>query len=297
MINAGNWQEANEPIAIKNFALGFKEKPMERDMLFTVRKTTKLFETYLELGDIGAMGKKNGDIEFEDVSQGWTMQIEQEEYVKGMKIEKKFQLTDQLHIVEDLPRLLGLAARRMMSSHVFRMFNEGFSTAYSTIDGVALFSSSHVNHENQGGDTWSNYGTGAFTEPEVEAVRVLMKKRLSNSNALIELNPDLLIVPRELEAAAYELIKSSGKVDTANNNANFHKGRYKVLVSDYLDDADNWFFVDSELAKMNNAWNNVAPLEFGQTENWDGMDAKYRAYCFYGYGTREARPFHGSEVN
>jgi phage major head subunit gpT-like protein len=296
-IGLGNWQEAHEPIAIKNFALGYKEKPMERDMLFTVRKTTKLRETYLEIGDIGPMGKKNGDIEFEDVSQGHSFFIEQEEYAKGIKIEHKFILTDQLHIVEDLPRLLGLAARRRQRIDIFRMYNEGFSAAYKTIDGLPLFSDEHVNHANQGGGTWGNLSTGAFAEAEVEAVRILLKKRVSNSDALIELSPDLLVVPRELESAAYELIKSSGKVDTANNNANFHKGKYKVLVSDDLDDPDNWFMQDSEMAKMFNAWNVVAPLQFGQAENWDGMDAKYRVYEFRGYGTREARPMHGSEVN
>jgi phage major head subunit gpT-like protein len=297
MMGRGNFQDALEPIAIVNFKLGYKEKPAEIDMLYSKKKSTKLIETYLELGDIGPMGKKNGDIEYEDVSQGNKMTITQEVFAKGIKIDWEFIKTDQLQVVEDLPKLLGLAARRRQAVDCFRKYNDGFTTAFKTIDANPLFYSTHANHANQGGGTYTNRTTSAFSEAAVEAVRVAMKKRLTNADNLFDVNPDLLVVPRELESAAYELIKSSGKVDTANNNANFHKGRYKVLVSDYLEDPDNWFFEDSEMAKMFSMWNTVSPLEFGQAENFDGLDAKYRAVMFYGVGVREWRPSYGAEVN
>lgn len=297
MTGRGNFQDALEPIAIKNFALGYKEKPMEIDMLYSKKKSTKLLETYLEIGDIGPMGKKNGDIEYEDVSQGHKMTVLQEVFAKGIKIEWEFIKTDQLQIVEDLPKLLGLSARRRQAIDCFRKYNDGFTAAFKTIDGNPLFYSTHANHANQGGATQSNRGTAAFSEPAVEAVRVAMKKRLTNAENLFEVNPKLLVLPRELESAGYELIKSVGKVDTANNNANFHKGRYNILVSDYLEDPDNWWFEDNEMAKMFSVWNTVAPLEFGQAEDFDGLDAKYRAVMFYGVGVREWRPSYGNEVN
>jgi hypothetical protein len=70
MITTGNWQDALEPIARKELRPGFKEKPAERDMFFDVKKSSKLTETYLELGDIGSMEKFNGDLAYDDVSAG-----------------------------------------------------------------------------------------------------------------------------------------------------------------------------------------------------------------------------------
>lgn len=296
MITTGNWQDALEPIAIKNAALGFREKPMERDLLFTVRKGKKLVETYLELGDIGAFSSFNGDLEYDDSSQGYKMTVTQDELAKGMKIQRKFVETDQLDVVEGLPKLIGLAARRKQLRDTFAFLNNAFNTSLTTIDALQLCSTAHTSNQDGVATTQSNRGTTAFSEPAVEAARQAMKAFMSNRDQLIEVNPDMLIVPRQLESAAYELIKSSGKVNTANNNRNFHMGKYKLLVSDILDDSNNYFLADSELLKSSNKWNNVVPFEFGQARDFDGLNAKYYGYMFYGYGTTEWRGIYGQEV-
>ncbi len=296
MITTGNWQTALEPIARKNFQLGFKEKPAERDMIFDVKKGSKITETYLELGDIGSMNAFSGDLEFDDISQGYSMTITQQEYAKGIKIQRKFVETDQLDIVEGLPKFLGLAARRRMAVDTFSIFNNAFNTTHTTIDALALCSTVHTSNQDGVSTTQSNKGTTAASAAALEVARQAMKVFMTNRDNLFEVSPDMIICPRALEETFYEIIKSSGKVDTANNNRNFHMGKYKLLVSDWLDDTNNWFVVDSEMMKMFNTWNNVVPLEFAQAKNFDGFDAKYSAYMFYGFGSRDWRWVYGSEV-
>lgn len=296
MILTGNFQDANEPIAKVSFQVGFKEVPPDRDALFSVEKSDKLEETYLEHGDIGTMGEFTGDLDYEDISQGYKMTIEANEMAKGIKIQRKFIRTDQINVVKKLPRMLGLTARRKIASDTWALFNNAFNTSYTTLDALQLCSTAHTSNDNQGGSNQGNQGTTAFSAVQVEAIRRLMKAYLTNTDQLFEVNPDMLIVPRALEESAYELIKSSGKVDTANNNANFHKGKYKLLVSDWLDDSNNFFVVDSELMKHMLHWNNVDPLEFGQAKDFDGFNAKYRAYMFYGFGASDWRFVYGSEV-
>lgn len=297
MITTGNWQDALEPIARKNFQLGFKEKPAERDMIFDVVKSSKLTETYLELGDIGSFEKFNGDLAFDDSAQGYKMTITQEELAKGMKIQRKFAETDQLDVVKGLPRLLGLAARRRMASDTFAIFNNAFNTTFTTIDALQLCSSAHTSNQEGVSQTQSNRGTSAASAPNLEAARQAFKAFMTNRSQLFETNPDTIIAPRALEETFYEIIKANGKVDTANNNPNFHKGKYKLIVSDWLDDSNNWFLVDSELMKLFNVWNNVVPLEFGQAKDFDGFTAKYAAYMFYGFGSRDWRWIYGNEVS
>jgi len=295
MIAGTNYQDALEPIAIKNFQVGYKEKPMERDMIYTVKSSSKLTETYLELGDIGAMGEFSGDLEYEDTNQGYKMTISVTELAKGIEIRKLFVLTDQLDVVEGLPKLLGLAARRRQRRDVFQIFNDAFNTSLLTIDGLQLCSAAHTS--NNGGSSQANRVTTAFSAANVETMRQNMKANMTNTDQLFDSNPNMLIVPRQLEEAAYELISSSGKVDTANNNANFHKGKYKLLVSDELDDVNNFFVVDSELMKMMNRWNTVANLEFKQAENFNGISARYLAYMVYGRGSTDWRWVEGAEVS
>jgi phage major head subunit gpT-like protein len=171
MITTGNWQDALEPIARKNFALGFKEKPAERDMIFDVVKSSKLTETYLELGDIGSMDVFTGDLAYDDIEQGYKMTIVQQELAKGMKIQRKFAETDQLDVVSGLPKLLGLAARRRMASDTFAIFNNAFNTTFTTIDALQLCSGSHTSNQSGNATTQSNRGTSAASAPNLEAAQ------------------------------------------------------------------------------------------------------------------------------
>jgi phage major head subunit gpT-like protein len=297
MITTGNWQDALEPTARKNFQVAFREVPADRELIFSPKKSSKLTETYLELGDVGEVEEFTGDLEFDDISQGYKSTVVQREFAKGMKIQRKFVETDQLDVVESLPKMHGLAARRKMAGDCFSIFNDAFSTAQRTLDTLQLCSSAHTSNQDGISTTQANRGTSALSAVSLEAARVAMKAFMTNKDNLFEAVPDMIIVPRQLEEPAFEIIKSQGKVDTANNNRNFHMGRYKMLVADWLDDANNWFLVDSELMKQMTVWNQVVPLEFKQANDFDGFVAKYAMYMFYGVGTRDWRWVYGSEVS
>lgn len=296
MITEGNWQDALEPIARKNFNVGKKEIPVEKKMLFAVEKSDKLTETYLEHGDIGSMEEFSGSVPYDNVAQGYKMTITAREFAKGIKIQRKFVRTDQLDIVKSLPKMLGLAARRRVASDVFYGYNNAFNTAMLTLDGLQLCSSAHTSNQQDISTTQSNRVTTAFSAVAVEAARILMKRFMTNKDNKFEVMPDMLLVPRDLEEAAYELTASSGKVDTANNNRNFHQGKWKVVVSDWLDDSNNWFMIDSDLLKQYAVWNDVDTMDFRQAEDFDGLVAKYLAYMFYGFGMRDWRYVLGAEV-
>ena len=295
MITTANWQDALEPIARKSFQVGFKEIPMEREMLFDVQKSDKLTETYLELGDIGEMDVLTGSITYDDVAQGYKMTATAREMAKGIKIQRKFARTDQLDIVKGLPKLLGLSARRRMAGDVAEPLNNAFNTSYTTLDALQLCSGAHTS--NNGGSSQSNRGTSAFSAVAVEATRILMGKFTTKTDQRFDGETDKLIGPDDLQTAMYEVTASSGKVDTANNNKNFHSGKYKVLTLKRLTDTNNWFMVDADLMKQFAIWNTVDPVDFAQAEDFDSLAAKYRAYMFYGFLHKDWRWVYGHEVS
>jgi hypothetical protein len=84
--------------------------------------------------------------------------------------------------------------------------------------------------------------------------------------------------------------------NSANNNVNFLKGRYDVIVSDYLTDTDNWFMVDSKYMKMFLKWYDRIPSEFNKDKDFDTYVAKYSAYMRYSFGFSDARWIYGMNV-
>ena len=296
MLTTGDWQDAAEPIAKKGFEVGFKEIPSERDILFNVEKSDKLLETYLELGDIGTMGDFDQTLAYDDVSQGYKMTITATEKAKGMKIQRKLARTDQIGVIKGRAKLLGLSGRRRIAGDVAFGYNNAFNTSITTLDGLQLCSSAHTSNQD-GGVTQSNRGTSAFNAISLEAARVSMSKFLTNKGHGYDAEGDFIVHPQDLDEAVYEVIKSSGKVDTANNNRNFHMGKYKSLSMRRFTDNNNWFLIDSELLKQFAIWNDVDPMEFKQAEDFDGLVAKYLAYCYYGFGFTDWRFLFGSEVS
>lgn len=295
MITTGDWPDALEPIANKNAEEGYDTVPAEKEMFFTVREGKKLTETYLEIGDIGVMGELKGSVDYDDVSQGFKYTVTAKEFSKGIKIQRKFVETDQLDIVEGLPKMLGNSAHNREATDVFFMLNNGFNTSFATLDGLSLFNAAHTS--NNGGSNQSNRGTAALSAVAVEATRISMKRFLTNKDNRFKMDPDTLIVPEDLYEAAYEIINANGKVDTATNNPNFHKGKYNLIHSIWLDDTNNWFVADSKRMKQSNEWRDIVKLEFNMAKNFDDYAAKYSAYMFYLYTSRNWRWGFGNEVS
>lgn len=295
MITTGNWPDALEPIAHKNFDAGFDKVPAEKEMFYTVRSSKKLTETMLELGDIGATGEFTGNVNYDDVSQGYKFTVTAKQFSKGIKIQRAFVDTDQLDVVEGLPKLLGRSAHNRLATDIFYPFNNAFNTSILTLDGLQLCSGAHTS--NNGGSNQSNRGTSPASAVAVEATFIKMSNFLTNRDNRMLVQPDTIICSRNTREAFYEIINANGKVDTATNNPNIHKGKYTLIESIWMDDADNWFMVDSKRMKDWMMWNDITKLEFNQAKNFDDYAAKYSSYMHYSYIPRDWRFVFGNEVS
>src|SRR3990167_524577 len=294
MITTGDWPDALEPIAHKNFDVGMEKVPAEKEMFYSVRKSSKRTETYMELGDGGPMNEFTGSIDYDTFSEGFSFTVTARQFAKGIKIERQFVETDQQDVVEGLPQILGRKAHERIALDIFFPFNNAFNTSITTLDGLALCSTVHTS--NNGGTNQSNRGSSSFSPLAVEATRINMKNFRTNTDSRFYVNPDTIVVPEDLFESAFEVINATGKVDTAQNNPNFHKGKYNLVHSIWLNDTNNWFITDSRLCKSMMTWNDIVPLEFNQAKDFDGMTAKYAAYMFYSRIPRDWRFVFGHNV-
>jgi len=296
-IYSGNFQDTLEPIARVSFKLGLGREVMgRRDFFFKVEKSDKDTETYLELGDIGSVPEFDGELEFATMQQGYKMTIQQKEYGLGLRLQYKWVRTDQLRVAKQLPEMLGLSMRRRIAADSLVWWNNSFNTTLTTKDGLALCSSAHTS--NNGGSNQSNRITSPFSAVNLTAAKITMRKFVSNTDQVIDIQPDMLIGAIDLEDAFDEVNKSDGKMDTAFVNMfNVHKGKYTTVTDVRIPDSNNWGLIDSELMKKYNIWNEVDPIEFKKDSNFEGRIAKYAVWAFYGYGVIDWTWILGSEVS
>lgn len=298
-----NFADLLEPGLRKIFDDQYKALPSMISSLYMMGTSDTSYEKCSSVGAFGDFTDfdTSGQIVYDDVAQGYDTTITFKQWVSGFQVERKLFDDDLYGIINKKPRGMAISAQRTREKHGATPFNDAFSSAatenMSGMDSLSLCNSAHTSTASSGYTNISNTGTTALSTTAIEASRRLMAAWTDDRGNLISVNPDLLIAPRALEEKAWTIIATKGEVDSAENNANFHYGKYKLAIWDYLSDSNNWFFVDSTLMKQMLEWWDRIPLEFGQESSFDTFIAKYRAYMRYGRGWNDWRFIYGHAVS
>ena len=290
MYTAANWPDLLEPGLRKVFsdAWWLEQLQAVAPILFNIQDSTKAVEHDLEDGDILDFTAFNGQVAYDDTGEGYKTNYTHAQFARGMKIERQLVDDDLYRVIARRPQKLGLAAFRKRESDAASVFNQAFNAGVTGGDGQPLGSSAHPS--NNGGPSQSNLGTTSLSPTEVDTARIKMKGFLTNRGNFQTIQPDLLIVPMALESYAFEIINSNGKVDTANNNPNFHRGRYKLVVWDnYLTSSTHWYLADSKLMKEFLLWFDRIKPEFYKDSEFDTLVAKFAGYMRYSFGWSDWR--------
>ena len=300
---SANFGDLLEPGLRKIFDEQYKEIPGLLESTYNVQSSGTSYEKDSAIGsfsdfvDFGAAGS----LSYDEVSQQYDTTYTHKEWAKGFAVQRKLFDDDLYGIINKKPRGLAIAARRTREKHAAGLFNNAFSGAPSASgltggDALSLCNSAHTS-ATSGVGTQSNTGSTAISATSVEATRRLMTAFEDDRGELIAVNPDLLLVPRALEETAWEIIASKGKPNTANNNANFHFGKYQLGVWDYLSDSNNWFFIDSLMAQQFLMWFDRVTLEFNKDKDFDTLQARFSAYMRYSFGWSDWRFCYGHNVS
>jgi len=265
-------------------------------MLFGAGTSSKAVEYFLGMGGMGDWAEYKGAIEYDDMEQGWRTTLTNVPYVKGFQIERELVDDDQYNVINQRPANLAISAMRTREKHAASVFNNAFSGSYLGGDAIALCGAHPYSPGNA--TTQANNGTTALSYAAVDSTRQLMRAFVDDRGELVSVMPDTLLVPPELEETAWAIWRTTNKVDTADAHANFISGFVRqVVVWDYLTDANNWFLIDSTLAKQQLHWLDRIPLEFAMDPTSDfNLVAKYRGYMRYTYGWSDFRWVYGHAV-
>ena len=254
-----------------------------------------------QVGAFGDLAEFTGNVTYDDVNQGYDTTLTHVEYASGFQVERKL-FDDELYGVMDAkPRGLSSAYARTRQKHAAGSFNNAFSvvsTWMSGMDSLSLCNDAHTTTSGASTTTgFDNLSTATLTATALAAARIQMRGFRDDRANRISVGADLVLIPVDLYADAYEIVQSQGKPDTANNNANVHFGQYRVTDWEYLTDTNNWFLIDSALMKQFNHWVNRVDAEFAMVEDFDTILAKWRLYCRYAMGHSDWRWVMGHQVS
>jgi len=176
------------------------------------------------------------------------------------------------------------------------ILNNGFTSGFTGGDGKVLFSTTHPL---QGGGTSSNtLATAAdLSETSLEDMIILMGDSVDDRSLPIHLAAKKLIVPTELQFTAERLLKSSGRVATADNDINAIKSMSLVgggwAANVYLTDPDAWFLTNDCPDGLKHIERKA--MSKGLEGDFESGNSRYKCRERYAFGWSNFRGVYGSE--
>ena len=211
--------------------------------VFNVRDSARAYEEVTQITGFDQFVSKSegAAVQYDKLLQGFDKRFKHTTYAKGFQISMEAMDDDIDGAISNAAPALARVARNSIETQIFSVLNEGFSTsgAGATPDGAALFSASHLL---VGGGTFDNLVSGDLAQATLEEGMNIFDDMRDDRNQLIDMDPQILLIPTELRWVTHELLKSQLRSDTANNAANaLNQLGLKVVQSKYLTGEDDWF--------------------------------------------------------
>lgn len=261
--------------------------------LFDVQPSSKAAERNRGTGSMKLVPEYNGAIEYDDFEALDLATYVHKHYVKGLRIPVTLIEDEEYGLINEMVREHGMAFARTRAQHAVSVFNNAFSSSYLGPDGKALCA---TNHSSGAKPSFNNKGTTALTHDAVVATRALMRQWKDANGHVLLVQPDVLVVPVGLEAAADEIVNSVQRSDNANNAINTNR-RLRYIVEPLLADSNNWFLVDSALSRMYLKWYDRIAPKFAEdpTSNFS-VEMRMRGRMRYSFGWNTHTFIYGHEV-
>lgn len=295
-INTGLFGKALWPGINKWYGKAYDEWPTEYDKIFDKRNSRKNFEEDVSISSFGlAQIKGEGaPVNYDTEQQGFVDRYTHVVYALGFIITKEM-VEDDLYDVVGERKAKGLAFSMRQTKEIIgaNILNRAFNASYTYGDGVTLINTAHPNIA---GGTWSNRMAvdSDLSEAALEQAYIDIQKYTNDRGLRIAVVPQKLVIPVDLDFDANKIMNTEYEVGTNNNTVNVVRGRFPggIVKNHYLTDTDAWFI-------LTNVPNGMTYFErraddFGQDDDFDTDNAKYKATARYSFGCSDKRSIYGT---
>ncbi len=274
----------------KVFFMAYKEQPTIYDQIYDVVSSKRKAETDHTVPGLGMFTAKTEGIAmaYEDFVDGYEREYTHTAYAKGIRITRELLDDEQYGVMSKRAQALGRAARYRKEYDHALIFNNPTSTTYPGADALCLLSASHTLAAVPGTVVANLVSNTTLSVTAIEEVMVDMQRLVDDQNQLIDLKPQTLLVPPELEREAHEIIDSPNVPYKADNEINVYKGRLDIKVWPFITDTTSWFVLCGKNQIAPVSFDRV-PLEFERDGDFDTKDLKMSGYMRYSFGFTDWR--------
>lgn len=156
------------------------------------------------------------------------------QFKKDLPISRTFMADQQMSAVSKAVKQQAQTWAASRDRAAMSVYSLGFTTQL-TVDGVALFSNSHIN---QNGDTVDNLETGALTDTTLATSVNSLRTQVSQTGVILGYEPKFLLTPTALHQTGMVIAKSVLRSGGGNNDLNYFSEMFpgmKVVYNPFLD--------------------------------------------------------------
>jgi hypothetical protein len=301
------WPREILPIVRREWDLRLTAYPSAAAQFYNVMDTNAMAEYSQGVGELGQFQEYQSEsaegratIESDSFAPLYEKTFTIKQYAKLLTIDRILLRTAQTNKILRKAQSFGTAAGKTLAVFQSSVFNNAFSSDYVGGDAVALVSDSHPRNTKDS-TVIDNKGTSALSYAAIVATIQAGKKMTDDRGDVMPIVYDTLYVPTELEANAIEETKGLLKPGTADNYANaLNNGvapGLRIVADPLLTDANNWFMLDSTMAKEHLLWYWLERPGIVYDPRSDfNLVAGYRGYFACSFGFDDFRWIYGHEV-
>jgi hypothetical protein len=297
VIISGTIPKALRP-GVKKYTGNYDKLPKYNEMMFDVTTSDKGYEEYVQINNMGLTpAKGEGEaVRYDAISQGYTTRLTNVPYAKGIVISREAKADGKFFdVLERGIYALTMSAYQTSQTLGAAVYNNGFSSSFTGGDAKELFSTSHPSLSGSQSNTLSV--AADFSEASVEDLCIQIRKAKDSAGNQISLMSELLIGAPDNEFEFERLLKTTGRVDTANNDINAIKNLGKFpkgyIVNPFLSDADA-FFIKTSGIMDGMIYQKREAVEISKDNDFDTDNMKIKIYFRETYLWADWRACYGS---
>ena len=281
------------------FGLEYSKYGDEAAEIFESESSDRAFEEEVMLSGFGAAPTKSegAGVEYDSATEVYTARYTHE------TVAMAFALTEEA--VEDnlydrlSNRYTRALARSMAHSKQVKgasILNNGFNNAFTGGDGKELLA---TDHPLSVGGTFANEPTTAtdLNETALENGLISISQFTDERGLIVALRGRKLVIPAELQFVAERLMKSEGRVGTADNDVNALRSSGAIpegyTVNHFLTDPDAFFILTDAPNGLKHFTR--APLRTAMEGEFNTGNMRFKARERYSFGWSDPRAIYGSE--
>ena len=296
-ISRGQLVKELEPGLNALFGLEYKRYENQHAQIFDSENSDRAFEEEVMLsGFANAAVKPEGSaVTFDNAQETFTSRYTHETIALAFAITEEA-IEDNLYdrIATRYTKALARSMANTKQVKAANVLNNAFNTNYLGGDGLELCSTLHPTIAG----TFSNeLATSAdLNETSLEQSLIDIAAFTDERGLKIAAQGMKLIIPSELQFTAERLMKSQGRVGTADNDVNAIVSKGMIpqgyVVNNYLTDSDA-FFIKTDVPNGMKMFNR-SPLKTAMEGDFDTGNVRYKARERYSFGWSDPRGIFGS---